>query len=68
MRKVAVIGAGPVGCVLSLMLAEQGYTIDLYEKRVIDYECPRATNGRNRQFAVHRRGMHALAEVGITSD
>ena len=33
MVKLAVIGAGPVGCVLALTLRKQGYSVDLYESR-----------------------------------
>ena len=33
MLKLAVIGAGPVGCVQALMLRKHGYSVDLYEYR-----------------------------------
>lgn len=32
-QKLAVIGAGPVGYTLSMLLAKKGYDIDLFEKR-----------------------------------
>lgn len=33
MLKLAVIGAGPVGCILALTLRKQGFGVDLYESR-----------------------------------
>lgn len=33
MLKLAVVGAGPVGCVLALTLTKKGYSVDLYECR-----------------------------------
>ena len=30
---MAIIGAGPVGYTLAMLLAKKGYKIDLYEKR-----------------------------------
>ena len=32
-KKLAIIGAGPVGYTLSMLLAQKGYQIDLFEKR-----------------------------------
>lgn len=32
-EKIAVVGGGPVGSSLALVLAKHGYTVDLYEKR-----------------------------------
>ena len=33
MQKLAVVGGGPVGCVMALTLKELGYSVDLYECR-----------------------------------
>jgi kynurenine 3-monooxygenase len=32
-KKLAVIGAGPVGYTTAMLMAKQGYDVDLYEKR-----------------------------------
>lgn len=34
-HKVAIIGAGPVGIGLALMLLKEGFIIDIYEKRAV---------------------------------
>jgi len=31
-RNVAVIGGGPIGSSLAIMLAEKGYNVDIYER------------------------------------
>lgn len=35
-RPVAVIGAGPIGLTLSILLAQRGFKVDVYEKRSFD--------------------------------
>lgn len=32
-QKVAVVGAGPIGLALALLLSQRGFKVDLYEKR-----------------------------------
>lgn len=32
-QKVCIIGAGPAGCFLAVMLAKRGFTVDVLEKR-----------------------------------
>jgi flavin-dependent dehydrogenase len=32
-NRVAIVGAGPVGSTLAIMLAQKGYKVDLFEKR-----------------------------------
>jgi kynurenine 3-monooxygenase len=32
-RKVAVVGAGPVGCLAALALAKRGWDVEIYEGR-----------------------------------
>jgi kynurenine 3-monooxygenase len=32
-KNVAIIGGGPVGSSLALMLAKKGYNVDLFEKK-----------------------------------
>ena len=32
-KRLAVIGAGPVGLTASILLAQRGFTVDIFEKR-----------------------------------
>ena len=33
METICIVGAGPVGCYLAIVLAKKGYKVDVYEKR-----------------------------------
>lgn len=67
-KRIAVIGAGPIGCLMSLQLEELGFKVDLYEKREVGSDKPLVSNGRNRNFAIHKRAFDALAQAGISYD
>ena len=63
-RSVNVIGAGQCGTLLSIMLARQGFSVDLYER----FEDPRifdAEAGRSINLALAARGINALKQAGI---
>ena len=63
-KTVNVIGAGQCGTLLSIMLARQGFGVDLYER----YEDPRvfdAEAGRSINLALAARGINALKQAGI---
>src|SRR3954470_14011219 len=67
MPDVVVIGAGPVGSLLALTLAQQGFTVDMYERRP-DMRRVEISAGRSINLAVSTRGLHALHEVGLDED
>jgi kynurenine 3-monooxygenase len=59
-----VIGAGPVGALMALLLARQGFPVRLYERR----PDPRATEpqrGRSINLALSARGLRALSQAGM---
>ena len=61
---VNVIGAGQCGTLLSIMLARQGFDVDVYER----FEDPRvfdAEAGRSINLALAARGINALKQAGI---
>src|SRR5919206_2709096 len=67
MPDLVIVGAGPVGSLLALTLARQGYRIDVYERRP-DMRRVEISAGRSINLAVSTRGLHALHEVGLDED
>src|SRR5262249_61124194 len=67
MADLVVIGAGPVGSLLALTLAQRGLSVDVYERRP-DMRRVDIGAGRSINLAVSTRGLHALHEVGLDAD
>lgn len=67
MADVTVVGAGPVGSLLALTLAQRGLSVDLYERRP-DMRRSEVGAGRSINLAVSTRGLHALHEVGLDAE
>src|SRR5687768_13405443 len=62
-QNMTVLGAGPVGTLLALVLARRGYAVHLYEKRPdVRRECP--GQQRSINLALSERGWRALDLVG----
>jgi len=61
---IAIVGAGPVGTLLSIYFAKQGYTVEVFEKRDDPRNALR-TEGRSINIALSHRGLRALKEVGM---
>ncbi len=62
--RVAVVGAGLAGPLLTLALAQRGYEVDLYER----HPDPRKGDpalGRSINLGLSKRGMQALSAVGL---
>ncbi|MDH3747108.1 MAG: FAD-dependent monooxygenase [Gammaproteobacteria bacterium] len=61
---VNIIGAGQCGTLLAIMLAKQGFLVDVFERnhdpRIIDAEA-----GRSINLALAARGINALVRAGI---
>ena len=60
---ISIVGAGPVGLALALVLADKGYKIEVFEKRTID-EYLRVGN-RSINLAISERGQQLLAKIGL---
>jgi len=61
---LTIIGAGPVGSLLALMLAQQGHRVQVFERRP-DMRSHTISAGRSINLAVSTRGLHALRTVGL---
>ncbi len=60
--RIAVVGAGPVGTLLAIMLARHGYRVDLLEART-DSRIHDVYEGRSINIALSERGWRALEYV-----
>jgi kynurenine 3-monooxygenase len=59
-----IVGAGPVGSLLALMLARRGFAVAMHERRP-DPRKETLSAGRSINLAVSTRGLHALKQVGL---
>jgi len=63
-ESIAINGAGPVGSLLAIMLAEKGYKVDVFESRP-DSRKSNIYQGKSINLALSDRGWLALEAVGI---
>ncbi len=63
-QHITIIGAGPVGALTALYLAQRGYQVEVFEKRADMRSCD-ISAGRSINLALSSRGIHALKEVGV---
>ncbi|MFN3940708.1 MAG: FAD-dependent oxidoreductase, partial [Chitinophagales bacterium] len=63
-KKIALMGAGLVGSLLSIYLKRKGYDVHVYERRP-DMRKSGAAGGRSINLAISDRGWRALAGVGL---
>ena len=59
-----MIGAGLTGPLLATYLAQQGYSVEIFERRP-DMRKESISAGRSINLALSTRGNHALKEVGL---
>jgi kynurenine 3-monooxygenase len=62
-----IIGAGLVGSLWSILLAQKGYTVNVYERRT-DMRQAGYIGGRSINLALSDRGFRALERAGIADD
>src|SRR5690554_1480628 len=59
-----VVGAGPVGCVLAIILARRGHRVALYERRP-DIRREDPAGGRSINLVLTERGLRILGRLGL---
>ncbi|MFM8281276.1 MAG: FAD-dependent oxidoreductase [Bacteroidota bacterium] len=66
-KHITIIGAGPVGCLLSVYLAKRGHSISIFERRP-DMRSNTMSAGRSINLALSDRGLRGLEAAGIVDD
>ncbi len=61
---IRLVGAGPSGALLAVLLARRGLEVELYESRPDFRQLP-AGAGRSINLALADRGIHALKAAGV---
>jgi kynurenine 3-monooxygenase len=61
---IRIVGAGPTGALLAILLARRGLQIELYESRPDLRQLPPGA-GRSINLALADRGIHALKAAGV---
>jgi kynurenine 3-monooxygenase len=66
-QHIAIAGAGLVGSLLSIYLAQRGHRVSVFERRT-DMRRQSVEGGRSINLALSNRGLRALDEVGLTAE
>ncbi len=64
---VHIVGAGPTGALLGILLERRGIAVELYEGRADPRAAPEGS-GRSINLALADRGIHALRLAGVFED
>ena len=62
-RELTIIGGGLAGALLATLLAQRGWSVDVYERRG-DPRVHGYAGGRSINLALAERGLHALRQAG----
>ena len=65
-KRVAVIGAGPVGSFFAILMAKRGSSVTIYEARQ-DFRLEDVYRRKSINLALSIRGMMALRRLGLDS-
>ncbi|HCW09027.1 MAG TPA: kynurenine 3-monooxygenase [Cytophagales bacterium] len=66
-QHIAIAGAGLVGSLLSIYLAQRGFKVSVFERRP-DMRTSNRDTGRSINLALSNRGLRALHEVGLEDE
>ncbi len=66
-KKIAIVGGGLAGSLVSVMLGQRGYDVTVYEKRP-DMRTKEVDAGRSINLALAQRGIKALSAAGLMDD
>lgn len=66
-QRIAVVGAGLCGSMLAISLAQRGFNVSLYEKRM-DLRKEIEDGGRSINLALSDRGLKSLRMIGLEEE
>lgn len=66
-QRITLIGSGLVGALLAVQLAQNGFVVDVYEKRP-DPRSAGFVGGRSINLALAERGLQALRMAGLAEE
>ncbi len=66
-KHIAIIGAGLAGGLLATLLAQRGWSVDVFERRG-DPRLHGYAGGRSINLALAERGLHALRQAGADGE
>ncbi len=66
-QHIAIAGAGLVGSLLSIYLAQRGHQVSVFERRP-DMRRQTLDGGRSINLALSNRGLRALDDAGLTAE
>lgn len=66
-QKYGIVGAGLVGSLLSVILAQRGFRVDVWERRP-DMRREEIMGGRSINLALSHRGFRALELIGLADE
>jgi kynurenine 3-monooxygenase len=64
---ITIVGAGPAGCLMGILLARRGVEVAIYERRPDPRSAPPEA-GRSINLALAARGIRALAAAGVMDE
>eukprot|EP00252_Welwitschia_mirabilis_P017927 TRINITY_DN39_c0_g1_i1.p1 TRINITY_DN39_c0_g1~~TRINITY_DN39_c0_g1_i1.p1 ORF type:complete len:542 (-),score=77.35 TRINITY_DN39_c0_g1_i1:146-1771(-) len=67
-RKVVVVGAGPAGCIISLLLLQRGFHVQIFERRLMTKESSYKGDIRSYPILLTTRGLKAIEAAGVKLD
>jgi kynurenine 3-monooxygenase len=66
-KDVILVGGGPVGCLLGILLARRNFRVQIFERRP-DLRTTQISAGRSINLALSVRGIHALRTCGLDQE
>ena len=66
-RDITIIGGGLAGALMAILLAQRGWSVDVFERRG-DPRVEGYAGGRSINLALAERGLHALRQAGADKD
>jgi kynurenine 3-monooxygenase len=64
-KHVAIVGSGPTGSTLAIILAQKGYKVDIFEKRDDPTDGRFKEAGRSFNLSVSKRALYGWKRANV---